>query len=291
MKIKGVLTALITPFHNGRVDYGAFEKLVQWQLESNIHGLVPCGSTGESFFLSHEEQKNLIQRCVSVVNKRIPVIAGASAITTDETLLLVRQAKEARADAALVVTPPYVKPGSEALYQHYKTLNDQANFPIIMYNNPGRTGLAMDQETIYRLGKLSHIIGIKDSTNDLTRPTFTRINLGETFLQFSGEDPTAISFLSQGGIGWISVISNIAPRLCVDLYVAWEERDATKMATLRDMLMPLMKALFIESNPVPVKYAASLLGFCQNELRRPLLEARSQTQEVVQEVMKKIKLI
>ena len=285
---KGTFTALITPFKDGEIDFQAFERFVEWQIESGIHGLVPCGSTGESLLLSHSEQKALLQRCVSITAGRVPIIAGAGAITPQETLFLMEQAKEAGAQAALVVTPAYVKPGQEALYQHYKTLNDEGDFPLIIYNNPGRTGVTLDQETLYRLGTLPNIVGIKDSTNDLTRPTLTRLALGDSFLQFSGEDPTAVAFLSQGGSGWISVVANVAPNLCSNLYRAWTDEDQKKLSHLRDTVMPLIKTLGMDSNPVSIKCAVSLLGFCQNEVRRPLMKATTETEAALKEALTKI---
>lgn len=286
---KGVFTALITPFNQGKVDYEAFDKLVEWQIESGIHGLVPCGSTGESLFLNHEEHFSLIERTVAIAARKAPVIAGASAISTDETIILARQAKTVGADGVLIVTPAYVKPGPEALYQYYKTIAETVDIPLIIYNNPGRTGSTMDQETLARLAKLPNIVGIKDSTSDLTRPTLTNLALGNDFIQFSGEDATAAGFLAQGGQGWISVSSNIAPWLCAELYNAWEAEDLSRMATLRNALMPLMKALFVESNPVPVKYAASALGLCRNELRKPLLPANPSTETLINSLLPLLK--
>ena len=285
---KGTLTALITPFNRGSIDIPAFENLVRWQIESGIHGLVPCGSTGESLFLSHEEHKDLVARTVSISSGQVPVLAGSGAVTTAETIELTKNVKEAGADGALIVTPAYVKPGPEAMYQHFKAVTEAVDIPIIIYNNPGRTGSAMDQETLARLAQLPNIIGVKDSTSDMTRPTLTNIALGDKFLQFSGEDPTVFGFLAQGGMGWISVISNIAPTMCAEICNAWERQDMETFATIRNKLMPLMKALFCESNPVPVKCAASILGLCQNEMRRPLTEASAQTETLLRTLIGQI---
>lgn len=286
---KGTITALITPFQEGKIDLAAYEKLIDWQVSAGIHGLLPCGSTGESLMLTHEEQKQLIDCCVKVVDQRVPVIAGTSAITPKETIKLTQQAQSLGVDGALIVTPAYVKPGPEALYQYYKTVHDAVDIPIIIYNNPVRTGLTMDLQTIERLAQLPRIIGIKDATSILTRPTETRLAIGPDFKQFSGEDPTAFGFLAQGGAdGWISASANIIPQFCAQVFEAWEAQDLKTFSDLRDKLFPFMKAMFMETNPVAIKYAASVLGLCRNEVRSPLLEATPKTEETVRSLITQI---
>lgn len=268
---KGSITALITPFKDGEINWKAFEDFVEWQIEQGTHGVVPCGTTGESPTLSHDEHMAIIQRCVDVVKGRIPVLAGTGSNSTREAIRLTAHAKEAGADAALIVTPYYNKPTQDGLYEHYKAIHDEARLPIVIYNIPGRCVIDMSAETMARLAKLPQIIGVKDATGDLARPPETARLCGTDFCQLSGDDITAPAFLAQGGHGVISVVANIAPKMCADLQNAWNAGDLVEFARLRDLLAPLGKDLFCESNPAPVKYAASRLGLCENTLRRPLL--------------------
>lgn len=271
---KGSMTALITPFdRNGEIDWPAFDNFVEWQIDQGTHGVIPCGTTGESPTLSHAEHKQLIKRCVDIVNGRIPVIAGSGSNNTAEALDLTKEAKEDGADAALIVTPYYNKPTQEGLYTHYKTLNDEVDIPIIIYNIPGRSVVDMSIETMARLSELSNIVGVKDATADLARPLELLNKVGESFCQLSGEDATATAFLAQGGHGCISVTSNVAPALCSNMHTAWQNSDIAEMVRCRDLLAPLHKAMFIESSPAPVKYAAKQLGLCSEHVRLPLLDA------------------
>ncbi len=276
--LKGCLTALITPFRDGKVDEKAFQKFVEWQIAEGIHGLVPCGTTGESPTLSHPEHDRVIELCVEVAKGRVPVVAGTGSNSTDECIRLTQHAQKAGADAALVVTPYYNKPTQEGLFQHYKAVHDSSDLPIIIYNIPGRSVVDMTVETMARLAKLPRIAGVKDATNDLGRALLTRLACGPKFAMLSGEDPTVVAFLAQGGHGIISVCSNIAPRLNARMQEAWQKGDLKTVGEIRDRLMPVSMALFGETSPGPVKYAASLQGHCTAEVRLPLVEPGEATQ-------------
>ncbi len=270
---KGSIPALITPFQDGDIDMPAFEKFVEWQIEQGSHGLVPCGTTGESPTLSHEEHNRIVRACVDIVKQRIPVIAGTGSNSTREAITLTQHAKDAGADAALIVTPYYNKPTQDGMYEHFKAIHDAVAIPIIIYNIPGRCIIDMSVETMARLAELPNIIGVKDATNDLARPAQVRREIGADFCQLSGEDATAPAFLAQGGGGCISVVANVAPRLSADMHEAWQAGDLPRVAEIRDLLDPLANDLFCESNPAPVKYAARVLGLCRDDVRRPLLPA------------------
>lgn len=279
---KGSITALITPFTTeGAIDWAAFDNFVEWQVQQGSHGVVPCGTTGESPTLSHDEHKQIVKRCVEIVNGRIPVIAGSGSNNTAEALELTQQAKDDGADAALVVTPYYNKPTQEGLYNHYKKLNDEVDIPIIIYNIPGRSVVDMSNDTMARLAELPNIVGVKDATADLARPLDLRNKVGNDFCQLSGEDATATGFLAQGGHGCISVTSNIAPALCSQTHEAWQKGDIAEMERCRDLLAPIHKALFIESSPAPVKYAASCLGLAGDTVRMPLAVATKDCRKIV----------
>ncbi len=282
---KGSFPALLTPFTNGGVDDTAFQDFVQWQIDQGSHGLVPCGTTGESPTLSHEEDMRVTSLCVEVAKGRVPVIAGTGSNSTEEAIKLTRHAKQAGADGALVVTPYYNKPTQEGLYGHYKAIHDSVEIPILIYNIPGRCAVDMSVETMSRLAALPNIVGVKDATCDLARPAKTRLAIGPDFSQLSGEDATVVPFLAQGGHGCISVTANVAPRLCAELHEAWQARDVDQVQTINDRLMPLHEALFTETSPAPVKYAASLLGKCKNIVRQPLIEVSEQTEAKVRAAM------
>ena len=266
----GYICAIITPFANGSVDEAAFRSLVEWQIGEGIHGLVPCGTTGESPTLSHAEHKRVIELCIDAAAGRVPIIAGTGSNSTQEAIEMTRHAKEAGADAALVVTPYYNKPTQEGLYEHFRAINDAVALPIIIYNIPPRSVVDMSVETMRRLAELPHIVGVKDATADLARVSRQRVAIGPDFNQLSGEDGTALALMAHGGHGCISVTANVAPRVCVEFYDAWAARDVDRAVALQDRLMPLHEALFVESNPAPVKYAASLLGLCADTVRLPL---------------------
>jgi 4-hydroxy-tetrahydrodipicolinate synthase len=283
--VQGSCVALITPFANGSVDEDAFQSFVEWQIEQGTHGLVPVGTTGESPTLSHEEHQRVVELCIEATAGRLPVIAGTGSNSTAEAIMLTRHAKEAGADAALVVTPYYNKPTQEGLYQHFKAIHDSADIPIIIYNIPGRSVVDMSVETMARLARLPNIVGVKDATADLVRPALTRQAIGPDFCQLSGEDASVVPFLAQGGHGCISVTANVAPRLCSELHEAWQSGDFPTVARINDRLMPLHRALFLESSPAPVKYAASVLGLCASAVRLPLCEIGGKTKDAVRSAL------
>jgi 4-hydroxy-tetrahydrodipicolinate synthase len=284
--LKGSLVALITPFRGGTVDEKAFQDFVDWQIEQGTEGVVPCGTTGESPTLSHAEHKRVVELCVEVARGRVPVVAGAGSNSTAEAIDLTRHAKEAGADAALVVTPYYNKPTQEGLYQHSKAISDEVDLPIIIYNIPGRCVVDMSVATMARLAKLPNIVGVKDATNDLARPLRTRGAIKDAFTLLSGEDATALAFLAQGGDGCISVTANVAPRACADMHAAWRKGDAKAAMKINARLAPLHDALFVETSPGPVKYACSLIGRSTAEVRLPLVAASAQAQEAVRTAMR-----
>lgn len=282
---KGSIPALITPFKDGEIDWAAFENFVEWQIDQGTHAVVPCGTTGESPTVSHDEHMAIVQRCADVVKKRIPVIAGTGSNSTSEAIELTQHAKDAGADAALIVVPYYNKPTQDGMIAHFKAIHDSVALPIIVYNIPGRCVVDMNNETLAELAKLPNIIGVKDATGDLTRPLELARLAGKDFCQLSGDDITAAAFLAQGGHGVISVVANIAPKLCADMQNAWEAKDYETFASIRDKLAPLGADLFCESNPAPVKYAASALGICSDEVRLPLLPASNTARAKVDAAM------
>jgi 4-hydroxy-tetrahydrodipicolinate synthase len=282
---KGSLVALITPFRNGELDEKAFRDFVEWQIQEGTDGLVPVGTTGESPTLSHQEHMRVVELCIEVAKKRVPVMAGAGSNSTREAIALTQHAKKVGADAALVVTPYYNKPTQEGLFQHYKAIHDAVDLPIIIYNIPGRSIVDMSVATMARLAKLPRIAGVKDATNDLARPMRTRIACGHDFCILSGEDATAIQLLAGGGHGCISVTANVAPRLCAEMHRAWRDGNMAKVMALQERLMPLHDAMFCETSPGPVKYAASLLGKCSAETRLPLCDIAEASKQRVKEAM------
>jgi 4-hydroxy-tetrahydrodipicolinate synthase len=283
---KGSLVALITPFRDGAVDELAFQEHVAWQIGQGTHGLVPIGTTGECPALAEQEQERLIKLCVEVAKGRAPVIAGTGFNSTAHTIHATRVAKEAGADAALVVCPYYNKPTQEGLYQHFKAVHDAVDLPIVIYNIPGRSSVDMSNATMARLAKLPNVIGVKDATNDLARPLKMRVEIGDGFCLLSGEDATAVAYLAQGGDGCISVTANVAPRLCSEMHGAWQRGDVKTVREINERLIPLHDALFAETSPAPVKYAASVLGRCTAEVRQPLWQTTPETQEKVQRAMR-----
>ena len=287
----GSVPAVITPFKNNEVDYSSFEKIVEFLISNGSNGLVPCGTTGESPTLSHDEHKTIIEECIRVSDKRIPIIAGTGSNNTLEAIEYTNHAEKVGANAALIVTPYYNKPSQSGLYNHYKSIAENTNLPIIIYNIPGRSIVDMSIETMIDLSKLENIIGVKDATNDLFRPLLTRKLMNSDFCYLSGEDGTALAYLAQGGHGCISVTANIAPRLCSDMHTAWRNNDIKKAQQINLNLSKLHNTLFVESSPGPVKYAASLLGLCSPDVRLPLVEISENTKIQVQNSLKENNLI
>jgi 4-hydroxy-tetrahydrodipicolinate synthase len=288
---QGSITALVTPLRNGAVDVDAFQMFVDWQIEEGIDGVVPCGTTGESPTLSHEEHKRVVELCIEVAKGRVPVIAGTGSNSTDEAIDLTRHAEKAGASAALVVLPYYNKPTPEGQYRHFKAIHDSTGIPIVIYNVPPRTAVDMSVETMARVAKLPRVVGVKDATADLARPIRTRIAIGKDFCQLSGEDATALPFLIQGGHGCISVTANAAPKLTAQMHAAWRKGDIGTAMELNEKLMPLNDAMFCETSPGPVKFAVSLLGHGTSELRLPLAPIAEASRAKVEAAMKQVGLI
>jgi len=288
---KGSFTALITPFDGEEVDYDAFRRLVELQIGAGTHGLVPVGTTGESPTLSHDEHQRVVEVCIEAAKGRVPVIAGAGSNSTKEAIELARHADTAGASAVLVVTPYYNKPTQEGLYQHFKAINDAIGIPILIYNIPGRSVVDMSVATMARLAALPNIAGVKDATASPVRLSQQRLAIGEGFNQLSGEDATALAFMAHGGHGCISVTSNVAPALCAEFQNACLEGNFRRALELHDRLMPLHEALFVETSPGPVKYAASLLGLCKPGTRLPLAPVSDQTKASVAAALDKTGLL
>ena len=291
---KGSNVALITPFKNNKLDEESYLKLINFHLENGTNGLVPAGTTGESPTLSHDEHNKVIELCIKESNGKLPVIAGTGSNSTEEAITLTKHAEKSGANGALIVTPYYNKPTQEGLYQHYKAINDNTSLPIIIYNIPSRCVIDMSVDTMARLFELKNIAGVKDATGALNRLDQTIKKLGPEFIQLTGEDGLAFEFNKRGGNGIISVTANIAPKLCSDMqkYSKSKSDNELKEAERIDqMLQPLHKSLFIESNPAPVKYAAKLMGLCEDEIRLPLVKIKTETQEKVRTALSSAKLI
>jgi 4-hydroxy-tetrahydrodipicolinate synthase len=286
LMVKGSIVALITPFRNGALDERGFQDFVEWQIAQGTQGLVPCGTTGESPTLSHAEHNRVVELCVETAKKRVPVIAGTGSNSTAEAIALTRHAKEAGADAALIVCPYYNRPTQEGLYQHFKAIADAVDLPIIIYNIPVRSAVDMSVATMARLAKLPNIVGVKDATNDLARPLRTRQAIGTGFCMLSGEDVTALAFNAQGGVGCISVTANVAPRACADMQDAWAKGDIERATRINDRLAPLHDALFCETSPAPVKFGTSLLGKSTPDVRLPLVPASPEAQDRMRQAMR-----
>jgi 4-hydroxy-tetrahydrodipicolinate synthase len=286
VKLQGSIPALITPMKDGAVDEAAFRKFVAWQIKEGSHGLVPVGTTGESPTVTPDEHKSLIEICVSEAKGRVPVIAGTGSNNTAEAIEYTAHAKKAGADAALIVIPYYNKPTQDGIYAHFKAIADAVDIPIIVYNVPGRTVASISVETLGRLvTDFRNIVGTKDATADMTRPSRQRLLSGEGFVQLSGEDGTALGFNAHGGVGCISVTANVAPRLCAELQEATLKGDYKAALKLQDRLMPLHHAVFVETSPGPIKYACSLLGHCTPDARLPMIPVVESTKKAVREAM------
>lgn len=283
-------TALVTPFKNGKVDEKSLEKLVEYQIKNGVDGIVPCGTTGESPTLSHEEHNLVIDLCVKISNKRIKVMAGTGSNSTAEAIMMTNHARQIGADCCLVVAPYYNKPTPEGVYQHFKALND-CEIPVIIYNIPGRSVINISDENLARIAELKNIAGLKDATGDLARVASLRMLIKKKFAYLSGEDATAVGFNAMGGTGVISVTSNIAPKLVSDLQKFCQKGDYKSALEIQDKLTNLHAAMFCETNPIPIKYAASLMNLCSSEIRLPLVQPSLDSKIRIEKEMKKLGLI
>ncbi len=280
--LRGSITALITPMRDGVVDEKAFASFVDWQISQGTHGLVPVGTTGESPTVSHEEHHRIVQICIEVANKRVPVIAGAGSNATAEAVSLARHAEKSGADAVLSVVPYYNKPNQEGLFQHFSAVAKAVGIPIILYSVPGRTIVDLSVDTIVRLRDAhANIVGVKDATGSLERASMQRSKLGKDFILLSGDDSTALGFNAHGGHGCISVTANVAPRLCAQMQDACTAGDFNTAREINDKLVYLHRDLFMEPNPAPAKYVANRLNLCANEVRLPLVPISKPTQDAM----------
>ena len=291
---KGSNVALITPFKNNKLDVDNYIELIHFHIKSGTNGLVPAGTTGESPTLTHEEHEKIIELCIKEAKGKIPVIAGTGSNSTAEAISLTKHAEKVGADAALIVTPYYNKPTQEGLYQHYKAINDKCGIPIIIYNIPSRSVIDMTVETMTRLFELKNIIGVKDATGNLDRVNQQKEKMGNDFIQLTGEDGNVLEFNKRGGVGCISVTANIAPKLCSDFQkfsFSKNNNELKEAERINELLQPVHKSLFIESNPSPVKYAAKLLNLCSDDVRLPLVKVTNSTKELIKEALQSAKLI
>jgi 4-hydroxy-tetrahydrodipicolinate synthase len=291
---KGSNVALITPFKDDSLDVENYIKLIHFHLENGTSGLVPAGTTGESPTLSHKEHQQVIDLCIKESSGKIPVIAGTGSNSTDEAISLTTHAEKAGANAALIVTPYYNKPTQEGLYQHYKAINDKCGLPIIIYNIPGRSVIDMSVETMARLFELKNIVGVKDATGDLNRVDKQLKAMGREFIQLTGNDDNALEFNRRGGVGAISVTANIAPKLCSkfqSLTLLSDDKSQKEAESLDKILQPVHHSMFIESNPSPVKYAAKVLGLCDDTVRLPLVRVTDSTKNIINKALETAKLV
>ena len=291
---KGSNVALVTPFKNNQLDEENYIKLIHFHIENGTNGLVPAGTTGESPTLSHDEHQKVIELCVKESSGKLPVIAGTGSNSTEEAISLTKHAEKIGANGALIVTPYYNKPTQEGLYQHYKAINDKCGIPILIYNIPGRSVIDMSVDTTARLFELKNILGVKDATGDLKRVNQTLEKIGKEFIQLTGNDDNAMEFNKRGGVGAISVTANIAPKLCSEFqkFSVMNDHNSQKEAEKLDsILQPLHHAMFVESNPSPVKYAAKLLDLCDDEVRLPLVKITDKTKDIVKNALVSSKLI
>ena len=291
---KGSNVALVTPFKNNKLDEETYIKLIHFHIENGTNGLVPAGTTGESPTLSHDEHEKVIELCVKESRGKLPVFAGTGSNSTEEAISLTSHAEKIGSNGALIVTPYYNKPTQEGLYQHYKAINDKCGIPIIIYNIPGRSVIDMSVDTMARLYELKNIVGVKDATGDLNRVNETLKKLGKDFIQLTGNDDNALEFNRRGGVGAISVTANIAPKLCSDfqkLSISENESEKKEAERLNEVLQPIHHAMFVESNPSPVKYAAKLLDLCDDHVRLPLVKVTDDTKNIVKKALVSAKLI
>ena len=288
---KGSITALVTPFKNNQLDEDSYEKFIEFQISNGTNGIVPGGTTGESPTLEYFEHKKIIEIAVKVSNGRIPVIAGTGSNSTKEAIELTKFAENAKADAALIVTPYYNKPTQEGLYQHYKAINDNCGIPIIIYNIPGRSVVDMSVDTMARLFELKNIVGVKDATGDLDRATAQKNKMGDEFIMLTGNDENAYEFNKRGGVGCISVSSNVAPKMCSEFQKFSNNGNDIEAKKLFDQLLELHHVMFVESNPVPAKYSLSLLKLMEEDVRLPLVTATEDSKNKIRNILKKTSII
>ncbi len=291
---KGSNVALVTPFKNDKLDDEAYINLIHFHIQNGTNGLVPAGTTGESPTLSHDEHERVIELCVKESNGKLPVFAGTGSNSTEEAISLTTHAEKIGANGALIVTPYYNKPTQEGLYQHYKAINDKCGIPILIYNIPGRSVIDMSVDTMARLFELKNIIGVKDATGDLDRVDQSLNKMGKEFIQLTGNDDNALEFNKRGGVGAISVTANIAPKLCSDFQKLSKSKNDNEMEEaekLDKILQPLHHAMFVESNPSPVKYAAKLLNLCDDDVRLPLVKVTAETKDIVKKALLSAKLV
>ena len=291
---KGSNVALITPFKDNKLDIESYIKLIHFHMDNGTNGLVPAGTTGESPTLSHDEHQKVIDLCIKETKGKIPVIAGTGSNSTEEAISLTTHAEKAGANASLIVTPYYNKPTQEGMYQHYKAINDKCGLPIIIYNIPSRSVIDMSVETMARLFELKNIVGVKDATGDLSRVDKQLKLLGKEFIQLTGNDDNALEFNRRGGVGAISVTANIAPKICSQFQAASvldNEKSKEESENFDKILQPLHNAMFVESNPSPVKYAAKQLGLCDDAVRLPLVKVTEQAKVIINKALKSTKLI
>ena len=285
---KGSNVALITPFKNDKLDEDAYIELIHFQIKNGTNGLVPAGTTGESPTLSHDEHQKVIELCIKESDGKNIVIAGTGSNSTKEAISLTTHAEKVGANAALIVTPYYNKPTQEGLFEHYKAINDKCGIPILIYNIPGRSVIDMSVDTMARLFELKNIVGVKDATGDLERVEQQRSKMGNEFIQLTGNDDNALEFNKRGGVGAISVTANIAPKLCSDFQKATKidsDEGKAEANRLDKILQPIHNSMFIESNPSPVKYAAKLLGICEEDVRLPLVKVTEPTKEAIKKAL------
>lgn len=283
-------TALVTPFKNNKIDVKSLEKLVEFQIKNGVSGIVPCGTTGESPTLSHDEHNLVIELCVKIANGRVKIMAGTGSNSTDEAVMMTKYAKKVGADSCLIVAPYYNKPTAEGIFQHYKAL-DKCGIPLFIYNVPGRSVINISDENLARISELKNVAGIKDATGDLARIASMRLLIKKKFSYLSGEDVTAVGYNAMGGNGVISVTSNIAPKMVSDLQKATAKGDYKTALKIQDKLTALHDVMFCETNPIPVKYAASLMGLCGPETRLPLVTPTDAAKAKIEKEMKKLGLI
>ncbi len=285
------MPALITPFRNNQIDEAAYAKLVEFQIQNGSKGLVPVGTTGESPTVSHAEHKQLIKLCLEVADGRVPVMAGTGSNSTDEAIELTEFAKEAGADAALIVSPYYNKPCQNGIKAHFLKIADTVDIPIFIYNIPSRSVINITDETLAELAQHKNIVGIKDATGDLSRPAYLHSLTDDNFTLLSGEDPSTLPFRSAGGKGCISVVANVAPRLCADLHEAWDNKELDKALELQKKITKMSHAMFCTTSPGPVKYAAELLGLCTAEVRLPVVQPIAEHKAFIRKTMEELELI